>query len=83
MEHVVVDDGGVSVAGECVPGVAVGAELDVQPLVQLVEDLLDTVGHPFAHQDLVGAALHLLWACIEVSSCAKLTKLSPRYGKVN
>ena len=45
VEDVVVDDRVVDFAGKCVLGVAVGGELGVHPLVDLVEDLLDAVGH--------------------------------------
>ena len=71
VEHVVVNDWGVGV-GESVSGVAVGAKLNMKPLVQLVKDLLHTVGHPLAHQDLVGAAIQPVRTSVEVSTWKKL-----------
>ena len=67
MEDEVVYDRGVHV-GELVPGVAIGGVLNLQPLVQLVEYLLHTVGHPFVQQDLEGTPLGLLGTGVEVAA---------------
>ena len=45
VEDVIVDDGGVQVAGESVLRVPVGRVLGVEPFAQLVEELLDAVTH--------------------------------------